>query len=111
MKNPYLGKPDHQFWRRSVSDKGPEQVDPVVRVPFGISRTDQVATAGSCFAQHIAHRLQAAGFHYFAAEAAPAFSFSEDENFGTFSARYGNVYTVRQLWQLLQRAYGMFAPG
>jgi hypothetical protein len=50
MKNPYLGKPDHQFWRRSVSDKGPEQVDPVVRVPFGISRTDQVATAGSCFA-------------------------------------------------------------
>jgi hypothetical protein len=110
VKNPYVGKPDHQFWRRSVSGRGPEQVDPVVRVPFGISRTDQVATAGSCFAQHIARHLQATGFRYFAAEAAPALPVSEDENYGTFSARYGNVYTVRQLWQLFQRAYGMFAP-
>jgi hypothetical protein len=109
-KNPYAGKPDHQFWRRSVSGRGPEQVDPVVQVPFGISRTDQVATAGSCFAQHIARHLQTTGFRYFVPEDHPAFPFSEDENYGTFSARYGNVYTVRQLWQLFQRAYGLFAP-
>jgi len=110
MKNPYAGKPDHQFWRRSVSGRGPEQVDPVVRVPFGISRTDQVATAGSCFAQHIARHLRDTGFSYFVPEDRPAFPFAEDENYGTFSARYGNVYTVRQLWQLFQRAYGLFTP-
>jgi hypothetical protein len=110
VKNPYAGKPDRQFWRRSVSGRDPEQVDPVARVPFNISRTDQVATAGSCFAQHIARHLQAIGFRYFVPEDRPAYPFSEDENYGTFSARYGNVYTVRQLWQLFQRAYGMFAP-
>jgi hypothetical protein len=110
MKNPYAGKPDYQFWRRSVSRRGPEQVDPVTRVPFGISRTDQVATAGSCFAQHIARHLRDTGFSYFVPEDRPALPFSEDENYGTFSARYGNVYTVRQLWQLFQRAYGLFTP-
>ena len=110
MMNPYAGKPDHQFWRRSMSGRGPEQVDPVVHVPFGISRTDQVATAGSCFAQHIARRLRDTGFQYFVPEDRPALPISENENYGTFSARYGNVYTVRQLWQLFQRAYGLFAP-
>jgi hypothetical protein len=110
VKNPYAGKPEHQFWRRGVSGRGPEQVDPVVKVPFGISRTDQVATAGSCFAQHIARHLKDTGFSYFVPEDRPAHPFSEDENYGTFSARYGNVYTVRQLWQLFQRAYGLFTP-
>ena len=110
MKNPYEGKPTHQFWRRSVSGRGPEQVDPVVHVPFGISPTDQVATAGSCFAQHIARYLRDTGFRYFVPEDRPALPCSEDENYGTFSARYGNIYTVRQLLQLFQRAYGLFAP-
>ena len=110
MKNPYAGRPDHQFWRRSVSGRGPSEVDPVVSVPFGISRSDQVATAGSCFAQHIARHLRDTGFQYFVPEDRPSLSCSEDENYGTFSARYGNVYTVRQLWQLFQRAYGLFEP-
>ncbi len=111
MPNPYSQKPDYQFWRRSVSGRGAEDVDPVVRAPFGISSTDRVATAGSCFAQHIARHLQSTGFNYFVPEGAPAFPFSGDESFGTFSARYGNIYTVRQLWQLFQRAYGLFEPG
>lgn len=110
MQSPYLGKPDHQFWRRSVSGRGATELDPVVRVPFGIGPVDQVATAGSCFAQHIAHHLQSSGFHYFVPENAPSLPCAENENYGTFSARYGNVYTVRQLWQLFQRAYGLFTP-
>src|SRR5205807_6284661 len=32
------------------------------------------------------------------------------ENFGVFPARFGNIYTVRQLLQLFQRAYGLFEP-
>jgi hypothetical protein len=31
VRNPYAGKPTHQFWRRSVSGRGAEQVDPVVK--------------------------------------------------------------------------------
>jgi len=30
--------------------------------------------------------------------------------YGTFSARYGNIYTARQLLQLVERAYGRFTP-
>jgi hypothetical protein len=110
MRNPYGGKPDTQFWRRGVSNREPDGVDPVVRVPFGISHDDRVATAGSCFAQHIARHLRNSGFHYFVPEDRPTLASAEDENYGTFSARYGNIYTVRQLWQLFQRAYGLFEP-
>lgn len=31
-------------------------------------------------------------------------------NYGLFAARYGNVYTARQLLQLIHRAYGTFTP-
>ena len=33
-----------------------------------------------------------------------------DYNYGTFTARYGNLYTTRQFLQLLRRAYGLFTP-
>jgi hypothetical protein len=110
MPNPYVGKPDTQFWRRSVSGRGPKDVDPVVRPVFRIGREDRVATAGSCFAQHIARTLRDSGFGYFLTEDAPALPFSGADNYGTFSARFGNIYTVRQLLQLYQRAYGLYEP-
>ncbi len=44
------------------------------------------------------------------AESAPGSSAATDENYGVFSCRYGNIYTVRQLLQLFQRAYGLFEP-
>ena len=31
-------------------------------------------------------------------------------NYGVFSSRYGNIYTARQLKQLIGRAYGSFVP-
>ena len=40
MKNSTVGKPDHHVWRWSVSGRGPEQVDPVVQVPFRLRRDD-----------------------------------------------------------------------
>lgn len=32
------------------------------------------------------------------------------QNYGVFSCRFGNIYTVRQLLQLFDRAYGKFIP-
>ncbi len=32
-------------------------------------------------------------------------------NYGVFSARYGNIYTARQLLQLFDRTFGNFVPG
>lgn len=113
MSHPYSIKPDYCFWRRSVGNVEPRAVDPVVRAKFKVSPSDRVSTAGSCFAQHIARHLKAVGFNYFVAEDLNPImptALDADYNYGTFSARYGNVYTARQLVQLLERAYGIFRP-
>ncbi len=73
--------------------------------PFLIDRQDRVSTAGSCFAQHIARTLSARGFGYLVTEPGPP-----EEGYGLYPARFGNIYTVRQLRQTFQRAYGLFVP-
>lgn len=110
--NPYAALPDHQFWRRAIENVAAENVDPVVRAKFPISQHDRVATAGSCFAQHISASLSNQGFNFFVAEKNPALTPEEAarRQYGTFSARYGNLYTARQLIQLFDRAYGGFIP-
>lgn len=111
--HPYRSLPEHCFWRQSIARPAPAEVDPVVRGPFAISPTDRVATAGSCFAQHIARQLRHSGFRYFVTEAAhpmvPA-PVARQFGYGLFSARFANIYTSRQLGQLLRRAYGLFQP-
>lgn len=111
--HPYADLPDHCFWSRSVSLVAPGQLDPVVSAPFKITPQMKVATLGSCFAQHIARHLSRSGLNYFVAESAPDAMSAEDaeaRQYGLFSARYGNVYTVRQALQLFDRAYGHFNP-
>ncbi len=113
MTHPYRGLPPHCFWRQSIARTAPEDVDPVVRGRFVITPTDRVATAGSCFAQHIARHLKQSGFRYFVTELAhpmvPA-DVARRFGYGLFTARFGNIYTSRQLLQLLHRAYGLFQP-
>lgn len=111
--NPYQGLDDSHFWRRAVSRIERHLVDPVVATRFQIGSAQQVATAGSCFAQHIARKLRAIGFNYLVAERGdedldPRLALAR--NYGVFSARYGNIYTARQLLQLFRRAHGDFAP-
>jgi hypothetical protein len=110
MSNPYSSLPDYAFWRRAVAEVPLESFDPIVDVPFVIGGRDRIATAGSCFAQHISRMLVREGFSYIVAERERPTSGIADENFGIFSARFGNIYTVRQLLQLFRRAYGAFHP-
>ncbi|WP_197714467.1 GSCFA domain-containing protein [Altererythrobacter sp. B11] len=91
----------------------PQAFDPVVSPSFRITQRDEVVTAGSCFAQHVARFLAASGFNFLVTESLnPAFDpkVGAAFNYGLFSARYGNLYTARQLRQLLERAYGLFEP-
>ena len=97
--HPYRGLPAQRFWRNAVTGVAPEAFDPVTSLPFSIGPADRVAAAGSCFAQHIARNLTAAGFDFLRTEAV------ED-----FSAAFGNIYTARQLRQLMLRAYGLLRP-
>lgn len=111
--HPYRALPDKAFWRRSVAAPAADAVDPVGVFGLRLTPATKVATAGSCFAQHIARHLRTSGFDYYVAEPGhpilPA-SVREKHNYGTFSARYGNIYTARQLVQLFRRAYGRFSP-
>jgi hypothetical protein len=112
-QHPYKSLPEKAFWRRSVAGIDPGKVDPVGTFDLQIHPDTKVATAGSCFAQHIARYLKNSGFSYYVAEAGhpilPAGA-RERQNYGLFSARYGNIYTTRQLLQLFERAYGRFEP-
>jgi hypothetical protein len=111
--HPYLKQPAYCFWRRSIAQVPPGEVDPVVSSKFKITKSDKVVTAGSCFAQHIARYLKASGFNFYVTEAPHPFALvtsHEDFGYGVFSARYGNIYSSRQLLQLLERAHGRFKP-
>jgi len=111
--HPYTNLPNHAFWSRAVAKTPRALVDPAIGFDLRINTETRVATAGSCFAQHIARHLRNNGLNYFVAEAGhPMLSESTRARFqyGVFSARYGNVYTTRQLVQLVSRAYGEFEP-
>lgn len=111
--HPYQSLPDAAFWRQSIADTQPADVDPVVATPFVLTRTDRVAAAGSCFAQHIGRYLASANLHYLVTEEAHPLADPEtarEFGYGVYTARFGNLYTARQLRQLLTRAYGTFTP-
>lgn len=111
--HPYKAMPDKAFWRRVVATPSPENVDPVGIFDLRILPETKVATAGSCFAQHIARHLRSSGFHYYIAEEGHPIlppEIRDAHHYGLFSARYGNIYTARQLSQLFRRAYGEFSP-
>lgn len=113
MSHPYRRLPDRAFWSRSVGGLPAGEIDPVGAFDLTISPLDKVATAGSCFAQHIARHLDQRGFNYYVTERAhPIVSgvVAAARQYGLFSARYGNIYTTRQLLQLLKRASGDFRP-
>lgn len=113
QSHPYKSLPEKAFWRRSVAAPRPAQVDPVGEFDARIQADTKVATAGSCFAQHIARHLKDSGYCYYVAEQGhpilPANARAR-QNYGLFSCRYGNIYTARQLRQLIERAYGRFEP-
>jgi hypothetical protein len=108
MEHPYRNLPDTAFWRRAVAGAPDGLVDPVSPLPFAIGPADAVATAGSCFAQHIARHLRDRGFRVLRTEAAP--EGEDSEGYGLYAANYGNIYTVRHMLRLFEEAYGLFVP-
>lgn len=112
MSNPYQGLSPTQFWSSSVAGPAPGHIDPTSRAAK-IEAHHRVATMGSCFAQHISRTLAASGINFLSTEPAPPEltpAQASARGYGMFSARYGNVYTVRQAVQLFDRAFGQFTP-
>ena len=110
---PYRNLPAEAYWRQSVAECNPDALNPASKPSFSIGVNDGIATAGSCFAQHIAKHLDKSGYRYLVTEQPHALmssAIAEKRQYGVFSARYGNIYTTRQLRQTLDRAYGLLQP-
>ncbi|MDR1576771.1 MAG: GSCFA domain-containing protein [Deltaproteobacteria bacterium] len=107
---------DTHFWKTAVANRMPAQLGVIYNKKFSIDKSIQIMSAGSCFAQHIGTILKENGFNFMDYE--PLYtkkvilSNIADESFGynLYSARYGNIYTVRQLKQLLLRSLNKFNP-
>ncbi len=70
-------------------------------------------TAGSCFAQHVGRALKQHDFNVIDTEPLPADipdAVALKFGYRMYSARYGNIYTARQLVQLLDEVEGTFRP-
>lgn len=111
--HPYKIQPDRAFWRASVGQRHFADLSEIWE-PISIRKTDKIATAGSCFAQHIGNNLAARGAAFMDMEPAPPMLSSSDEarhwGYGVFSCRYGNIYTSRQLIQLFDEAHDNRVP-
>jgi hypothetical protein len=110
--SPYANLPESAFWRPSVAERHAYELALLPEPPLS-SLDFKIATAGSCFAQHIGRHLRQRGAGYLDLEPAPE-GLTGDRaarfGFGTFSCRYGNIYTTRQLRQLLEEALGKRVP-
>ena len=111
---PYFDLPDSSRWDRTMAGSPLLEISPHTSSSLRITPATRVGSGGSCFAQNITTALRARGYNYFITEGAPPYM-SEDlaikNNYGIFSARYGNLYTSLQWLQLIQRAVGSFTPG
>jgi len=105
QSHPYRDLPSRAFWRRAVAKADRTQFPGLYQPKVAITPTTRVATAGSCFAQHIGNYLGLAGCNVLQAEPAPrgmSDQVASHFGYGTYSARYGNIYSPRQLRQLLE---------
>jgi len=103
--HPYLGLPPRAFWKSAVAQADRDRFPGLVTPRFAITAQTRIATAGSCFAQHIARWLRGAGCRVLDGEPAPASMPAQVAarwGYGLYSGRYGNIYTARQLRELLE---------
>ena len=111
--NPYSDLPASAFWKTGVAQENPYSIRGIYTKKFDISAEDKIATAGSCFAQHISRHLKNNGYSVMDLEPGPPGlpgNLHQMFGFSMYSARYGNIYTVRQLLQLAQEAAGEWSP-
>jgi len=108
--HPYKRLPDRNFWARAVANVPWQDMFKHERAKFIIGRDEVVSSAGSCFAQRIAQQFHKLGYNFPNFEPPhPLMSPEDAQSFGytTASARLGNVYTVRELRQIVEQVFAL----
>tara|TARA_R110001583_G_scaffold195529_1_gene375446 strand:+ start:1598 stop:2677 length:1080 start_codon:yes stop_codon:yes gene_type:complete len=103
VSNPYKNLEQMQYW--SSYRKGilkDNLITDIWQPKFEITSQSQIATFGSCFAQHISNALRCNGYNWVCTENLPV-SVSDDLakelGYRNFSCRTGNIYTTSMLNQ------------
>ena len=102
-KTPYSSQQKHHFWKSGVTQSSPFHLENINKNKFSITHSTKIATAGSCFAQHITNNLKLNNYKLIDNEPPPPGlkqSLHSAYGYNLYSARYGNIYTVKQLAQL-----------
>ncbi|MFC7702800.1 GSCFA domain-containing protein [Plastorhodobacter daqingensis] len=101
---PYSNLPASSYWKRCLRSDD-FRLNDLYQPRFQIGAQDAIATAGSCFAQRIGQELRHATVDFLDLEPPPpgmSHATAQSFGFGIYSARYGNIYTPRQLLQLVE---------
>ncbi len=109
MTSPYDNLPAEAFWQTAVARRHPLEPGAIYRPRLRITHKTRIVTAGSCFARHVGDHLLAAGYAVQDAEplvVAVPDTVAQRFGFRSFSARWGNIYTMRQMLQIAQQAVG-----
>ena len=112
-EHPYSDLPKNAFWKRGMAQANQCAMQGIYKKKFKITSNAKIATAGSCFAQHISRHLKKNKFNVLDVEPPPpGLPNGLHRRFGysMYSARHGNIYTVRQLLQQAQEVAGEFTP-
>ncbi len=100
---PYRSLSDQAFWKFCRNSENFAS-DLIYAPKFPITPNLGITTAGSCFAQNIGRYLRASEADLLDAEPAPeGLSVKNRRRFGygLYSGRYGNIYSAKQLLQLV----------
>lgn len=104
MSSPYHKLRREAFWLGGVGRSRPSHLGGLHAPKFPLGADARLAMAGSCFAQHLGPYLRAMGLDVLDAEPGPPDVHPDllaQWGFGLYAARWGNIYTTRQMVQLL----------
>lgn len=107
--HPYENLDEKCFWSSAVAKKNMFDISGLWEPKALLRKQARVVTFGSCFAQHIGRAMAARGYNWVDLEPPPRGLSSENAkkyNYGIFSARTGNIYTVSLLKQWVAWAAG-----
>ena len=113
MTTPYTDLPQKNFWSPSVGQRDALAISELWTPKWPVTKSDRVATFGSCFAQHFGKALASRGYSWTNFEPpipGLALKTIADFNLNVFSARTGNIYTVAILEQWLDWSSGRTLP-